>query len=478
MRLEPQEPNGKNRYTRGKNTKNRQEGVLLTFYKAGRKSLQGIKNHLYDSALQNDLILEILKPTERQRIRGSQIFNGNKYAVVKKPDDMAEIPDMMPIQDPTSGIVYYIRINFYGQVRYCARCEQQHPGQCQELIDFYKAKAERDAMEKEKKIKTKLFSDSTLRHANYIGLRADVLCMSGGGLGQVAQATQDDPDAEDKDNIVIIAGANDTKNAGYKNEQEFAESVDRSVDRMINMAGSDPIRHYVIVKSHPRKTDEHIEDENEEERKWKRTYIHKKIDQAIKEKDENNHGDIKAIDIEYDTDATGHPTIDGTKEILATLDKLIPQLIWKEEYITNERLYRGVQSVFRYGCNHCERFGEEVEHKKHNNYNVCDICMDKVKQSAENKKYPILSSMAESGKNKRNRESDSEDDDTNRKLKDKYKDTDREDGEISDEEMPDVNPDDSDENASMISVPENKKKDDGNQSDASSCSTNTITSDN
>ena len=41
MRLEPQEPNGKNRYTRGRNTKNRQEGVLLTFYKAGRKSLQG-----------------------------------------------------------------------------------------------------------------------------------------------------------------------------------------------------------------------------------------------------------------------------------------------------------------------------------------------------------------------------------------------------------------------------------------------------
>ena len=107
MKLEPQEPNEGKGYAKGRNTKKR-DGVLLTFYKAGRKEMRCLSNQMFDNALQNDLKLELLKPTERQRIRGSQVFNGNKYAVVKRPDNMAKIPEMMPIGDPATDITHYI----------------------------------------------------------------------------------------------------------------------------------------------------------------------------------------------------------------------------------------------------------------------------------------------------------------------------------------------------------------------------------
>ena len=39
----------------------------------------------------------------------------------------------------------------------------------------------------------KILSDSTLRHAEQVGLRADVLCMTGAGIGNLANALRDDP---------------------------------------------------------------------------------------------------------------------------------------------------------------------------------------------------------------------------------------------------------------------------------------------
>ena len=68
------------------------------------------------------------------------------------------------------------------------------------------AEARKDQYEQQEamkgEIKTKLYSDSTLRRADILGVRAEVLCMSGGGLGQVVQAAIDDPD--EYDNVVLF----------------------------------------------------------------------------------------------------------------------------------------------------------------------------------------------------------------------------------------------------------------------------------
>ena len=486
MKLDPQMPGGRRRGS-SKGRSGKEDGVLLTFYKGGRKELRGIKNHVFDSVIQNELKLEILKPTERQRIRGSTVFNGNKYCVVKRPVNMARIPEMMPVTDPTTQTVYHIRINYYGQVRFCPRCEEEHAGLCPELEEFYRVKAEREQMANNGLIATKLMSDSTLRHANYIGLRADVLCMSGGGLGQITQAIKDDPDASGK-NIVIIAGANDIKNHNYQNEDEYAENIDKSLQKLEGIVTEDPVRHFTIVKSHP-KNIEGQEDEGDASKR-KRQYLHKKIDQTVAKIKEEFHN-LHTIDIKYDTDTTGHPTIKATAEILQTLDDshlFENGLIWKKKYITHDRIYRGVQAIFRYGCNICDGYGEDIQHSEHKTYSVCDKCMDNIKLNAE-KGHPILDSIREAqrkerGVVKRNRDSESDEEERKKRTKDKKKDTrkrtdveemskEREDGEITEEEMRE----ESDGDEIMEDVPE-KDINDGRQSDTeSTCSTNTITSD-
>ena len=64
------------------------------------------------------------------------------------------------------------------------RCQSEHVGPCESLQAFYAAK---EAREKEP-IHVKVLSDSTLRRAEQIGLRADILCMSGAGVGHLANA--------------------------------------------------------------------------------------------------------------------------------------------------------------------------------------------------------------------------------------------------------------------------------------------------
>ena len=93
-------------------------------------------------------------------------------------------------------------------------------------------------MAKDGEINVKLISDSTLRHANTMGLKADIMCMSGGGLGQVTQAAMDGSKA--KQNMVIIAGNNDIKNKSYSSEEEFAQSVITSVKKIKDMAINQP----------------------------------------------------------------------------------------------------------------------------------------------------------------------------------------------------------------------------------------------
>ena len=53
-------------------------------------------------------------------------------------------------------------------------------------------------------IHVKALSDSTLRRAERIDLQADILCMSGAGVGHLADALRDDSQIEDKGEIAMV----------------------------------------------------------------------------------------------------------------------------------------------------------------------------------------------------------------------------------------------------------------------------------
>ena len=58
-------------------------------------------------------------------------------------------------------------------------------------------------------IKVKVVADSTLRRAEQVGLCADVLCMSGGGIGHLANAIRDDPDMRERGEACVVTALND-----------------------------------------------------------------------------------------------------------------------------------------------------------------------------------------------------------------------------------------------------------------------------
>ena len=53
------------------------------------------------------------------------------------------------------------------------------------------------------------FSYSTLRQADVTSIGADVTCMSGGRIGNVAHMLVDSPTFQEHTNVVIVAGEND-----------------------------------------------------------------------------------------------------------------------------------------------------------------------------------------------------------------------------------------------------------------------------
>ena len=89
------------------------------------------------------------------------------------------------------------KVTYNGQEYHCRRCSEFHSGQCPELAEFYAAKAAKEEMRKKNQILTKVVADSTLRNVDPLGIKADVMCIPGAAIGQVAQALHDDPDCED-----------------------------------------------------------------------------------------------------------------------------------------------------------------------------------------------------------------------------------------------------------------------------------------
>ena len=384
---EEEEEEYRPRYSYGGN--NRENNLLLTFMYAGQRKYKNISMEYFDNLIQKDLGLTLEKATEKQKIKGTQIFNGNRYCVVRKPENLAVIPDFVPVQDHIKKKTYRIRISYDGKIYNCGRCNGQHGRRCPQLTEFYAAKEERERMERNNEIKTKIISDSTLRNVDRLGLCADVMTMSGGGLGQVVQSAIDDPDTRDKSNVILLGGANDIKNSKFDNDKEFAQNVSATIAKIHEYASNVPEKKITLVNSHPRSTDNNfINNEENVERMTRVNYLHTKLKEEIEKMPslEPPIQNVDIIDVEYDVDESGHPTIEGTLEILHTLNDFLlleKKLIWHNDYIVTEKKYRGVQAIFKYGCNHCYGFGQAIQHTKHRNSIVCDDCMDMLRHNAQ-----------------------------------------------------------------------------------------------
>ena len=49
-----------------------------------------------------------------------------------------------------------------------------------------------------------------------------------------------------------------------------------------------------------------------------------------------------------------------------------------------------MESIYKYGCNHCEKYGRDISHSIFRNWTVCDECVGMLKNNAANSRYPLL----------------------------------------------------------------------------------------
>ncbi len=256
-----------------------------------------------------------------------------------------------------------------------------------ELKAFYAAKKMKQQMVEDDKIKTKIYTDSTLRNVDTLGLSADVCTMSGGGIGQVIQASLDDPNNIQQENIIIMGGTNDKKQQNFDTIEMFAANIDMSLGKLGEAAEQAPEKTFHLVHQIP--LNETGGDDVEEvdvslfqtkEERIQNCYLQKRIHELSE-----NVSNIECFLVQYDADPTGHPSDSGTIQILRQIhnQKITPEpLIWNEDFIFTPKPYKQVESIYRYGCNVCNRYGSGLSRVEHSHQLLCDVCFVDVQERA------------------------------------------------------------------------------------------------
>lgn len=213
---------------------------------------------------------------------------------------------------------------------------------------FYEAKRERE----NKEIKHKIISDSTLRRTESVGLTADVECIPGGGLGDIANAIVDDPRGDEYDTITILGGVNDILNRDLNEFKSFGHCIEGSLNKIKEIADMNPLKHYNLI---PPITD--FDGLPSVEAEDRRMVLYTRMEILTK-----TNPRIKILNIDSGTvtfEDRVHPDESGTIEIIMQLHKkLKSNLVWNQDHITNKRLYNGVHTRYGWGCKCCWAEGE------------------------------------------------------------------------------------------------------------------------
>ena len=181
--------------------------------------------------------------------RRTDVYNGNRYIIIKKPGNVNSIPESIPVTHPTTNATLNIKVTFAGQKRHCPTCNDFHIDGCPYLREFYEAKEKKEKMRENNEIQTKIVADSTLRSIDPTGLKADVLCAPGAGFGFIAEVLHDDPDCENANNIIMAGGTNDVYNEDVELEK-FAFAFDKGISKVVEFAENYPNKQVKIITPH------------------------------------------------------------------------------------------------------------------------------------------------------------------------------------------------------------------------------------
>ena len=309
------------------------EGTLVTLYNSTLGPLSEVTNKEFDTLLA--YYGEVTRPTQLQTHKGTTVLNGNRYCVLKHTN---ALPDHLSVPDPTRpGKFCNVTLSFKGKEKFCVRCMKRHPGACPELQEFYKA---RD-LRREQTITKKIISDSTLRHADETGLNSDLVCMSGGRLGNISDVIPADPTMQTVTDVIVVAGQNDLLRDNETFE-EFKAIADKSLALLEHLAFKLTLA--VVQPLVPQDCPTLVQQ--------KATYL----DDLCSQRATDPSNPLLYINNLPVIEMSGiHPTIEGTATLLKWIDIRL-KIITDGRYITDAKMYRGGKSIYKYGCLLCPKY--------------------------------------------------------------------------------------------------------------------------
>ena len=224
------------------------------------------------------------------------------------------------------------------------------------------------AIEEKKKheIKRTIYSDSTLRLSDKIGLLAEVITMSGGTIGEIGNAVRDDKQTNglgaEKSEVIVIAGKNNLKQIdGTRDLAKAAYAIDKGIEKIVSELDDTQQVNFVNVIPQP-ETITPLQNIISD-------YMEMSLNNVSESNTQVNVTHVNGENI--DMDGTGHPTEEGTVQLLKALSQVFPDLILNEKLCTGKQYYRGVESIYKYGCQICNQNGDFTKHK-----GFCDSCQE------------------------------------------------------------------------------------------------------
>ena len=348
--------------------------------------------------------LQLETPTRLQKHLGMNMFNSHRECVIQRPANLNVIPSSLPIIDPVTKRTLFFKITYKGQKKYCSRCCEEHVGGCPELKEFYEAKAKRQQMREENEIQTKIVSDSSLRHADPLGLKADILSTPGAGFGLIAQTAIDDPGCEDVKHIIVAGGTNDV----FKeiDDDKFAFGFDKGMEKIKGLAANHPEKKFTIIT--PMLDEEQLTPSQTIRSRYlqTKTKVVAMASENISFMDADNLPVFDDENIEegqspmLEMEDNRHPDKIGTLRILSMINKE-NNIIWNEKFCTNDQTYQRIKRIPKYGCRGCHRFKENGVLLSMDDYDLCRYCEEEF--MSEQRHNPILDLIKEITQDEQNR---------------------------------------------------------------------------
>ena len=337
-------------------------GMIVIFNDAYIQDAKKIPGDAFDKAISK--YGKVIRPTLYHTIGETRQLDGHRYCIIEAKNK-DEIPHTINIYDGTKSFTFSLW--WPNKPKFCYRCGQLHANKCPEMEAFYRAIEERN----KQVVKRTIYTDSTLRLSEKVGLLADVIAMSGGTIGEIGNVVRDDKESNgltvEKSEIIVLAGKNNVRQVDGSNDMaKAAYAIDKGIEKIVNGLDERQEVNFVNVIQEPEDITPHqniISD-----------YMEMTLNNISSTNPKVKVTHIPGENIEKDH--SGHPTENVTLTILKALTQVYPDLIINEKYCTNKQYYRGVDSVYKYGCYVCDKNGNYSKFK-----GFCDACEDDFQKS-------------------------------------------------------------------------------------------------